>query len=71
MSGLKRRNFDILNFFKEINLFIQVSNTINRNTKSKVIKILGDDAASRLIEKMIGSGLIHFIMKKCLEYLIF
>ena len=71
MFGLNRRNFDILNFFKEINLFIQVSNTINRNTKSKVIKTLGDDAASRLIEKMIDSGPIHFIMKKCLEYLIF
>ena len=43
----------IYRFFsrKYINLLIRVSNTIDRNTKSKMLKIFEDDTTSKLIEK--------------------
>ena len=40
---------------KEINLLIQVSNTIDKNIESKVLKALENDTTSRLIAKMINS----------------
>ena len=54
-----------------INLLIQISNIINKNIQSKVLKILEDDTSSRLIAKMIGSNSTHLIIKKCLKYLRF
>ena len=43
-------------FFKrEINLLLQISNTIDINTKSKVLKTLENDTVSRLIVKKAGS----------------
>ena len=58
-------------FLKEINLLIQVNNTIYRNTESKVLKTLEDDTTSSLIAKMIDSVATHLIIQKCLEYLRF
>ena len=52
--------------FEKINLLIQISSTVDRNTKSKVLKTLEDKATSRLIEKMIDSRPTHLIIKKCL-----
>ena len=40
-------------FFKKINLLIQVSNTIDKNTELKMLKTLKNDTVSKLIEKMI------------------
>ena len=54
-------------FGKKITLLIQVSNTINRNTKSKVLKTLKDDAISKLIAKMIGSMSMHKKMFRILK----
>ena len=45
---------------KEINLLIQVNNTII---------YLKNDAASRLIPQKIGSRPTHLIIQKCLKYL--
>ena len=42
-------------FLKEINLLIQVSNTIAINIEWKVLKTLKDDAKFELIAKMIDS----------------
>ena len=46
---------------------IEVSNTIDINIKSKVSKILEDNATSRLIAKMIGSIPIYLIIQKYLK----
>ena len=49
----------------------QVSSTIDRNTKSKVLKILEDDAIFGLTTKIIGSRFIYLIIQKYLEYIRF
>ena len=41
-----------------------VNNTIDINIESKVLKTLEDDAASKLIAKMIDSRPTHLIIKK-------
>ena len=56
-------------FLKVIILLIQVTNTIDRNMESKVLKTLDDDATSRLIAKIISIRPTHLIIQKCLEYL--
>ena len=48
-------------------LLIQVSNIIDINMKSKVLKHLKDNAESKLIVKIIDSRMFrHLIIKKCL-----
>ena len=55
-------------FEQEINLLIHISNTIDRNIKIKVLKILEDVTASRLITKRICSRpTTHLIIKKILR----
>ena len=45
---------------------IQVSNIIDINLKSKVLKHFKDNAESKLIVKIIDSRSRHLIIKKCL-----
>ena len=49
----------------------QVSSTIDRNTKSKVLKTLEDDVIFGLITKIIGSRFTYLIIQKYLEYIRF
>ena len=51
-------------FFKEINLLIQISNIININTKSRVLKTLEDDATFMLVAKKIGSRPTYLIIEQ-------
>ena len=46
-------------FLKEINLLIHINNTIDRNTKSRVLKTLEDEEASMLIAKRIYPRLTY------------
>ena len=48
---------------KKINLLIYVSNTIDKNIESRVIKTLEDDTTFMLIIKMIDSRLIYLIIQ--------
>ena len=58
-------------FLKKINLLIHINNTIDRNTKSKVLKTLEDEEASMLIAKRIYPRLTHLIIQQCLKHLRF
>ena len=45
-------NYIFIYFSIKINLLIQVSNTIDKNTKSKVLKTLKNDTSCKLITKV-------------------
>ena len=61
----------LLIFWKEINLLIQISNIMDGNTESRVLKTLDDDLTSMLVAKMIDSRPTHLIIQqrlKCLRF---